>query len=130
MQDTLYLVDYFLDLAWAPLHGRWPVEEMRDLYQDVWAGWRLILDLRQMTGQAAADHVKKLPHHHLATGKEDSQKCAERTKEGIHAPASEEEWWDHFLLATPLPDGRRVPDLLEAGTDYSALIELVAASSR
>ena len=60
---------------------------------------------------------------------ESIEKYAEGTKEGIHAAASEEEWWDRFLLATPLPDGRRVADLIEVGTDYSALIRLVGASS-
>ena len=27
-QDALYLVDYLLDLAWDPVHGRWPCDDV------------------------------------------------------------------------------------------------------
>ncbi len=125
-QDTLYLVDYLLDLAWDPLHGRWPAETVTGVLQDLWGGWKLILDLRGRSGQAAVDYAVKLPYRHQETRAEDAKAYTERLREGIYPAADEEEWWRWFLLELPLPDGRRVPDLIETGTDYTALMRLVS----
>jgi hypothetical protein len=125
-QDTLYLVDYLLDLAWSPLHGRWPAERAVSVLQELWSGWKLIRDLGGMSGAAAVAYARKLPYHHNQTRAEDATKYAAALKQGVHSPASEEEWWSYFLLEIPLPDGRRVADLIEKGADYSALIEIVS----
>ncbi|MBM3473413.1 MAG: hypothetical protein FJX75_09110 [Armatimonadetes bacterium] len=124
-QETLYLVDYLLDLANAPLHGRWPVERALAIYRDVWVGWKLVLDLRGMSGQAAVDYARKLPYSHVASRDEDTRRYTEAFREGILGSASEEDWWQYFLLETPLPDGTRVPDMIQMGTDYTQLLERV-----
>lgn len=125
-QDTLYLVDYLLDLAWAPRHGPWPVQRAVEALQGVWSGWRLTLDLRGLQGEAAVALARRLPYSHVATRKEDAAKYGAAMRQGLQPGASEVEWWQHFLLELPLPDGRRVSEMIDRGTDYSAILPLVS----
>lgn len=112
-QDTLYLVDYLLDLSWAPRQGPWPAQRAVEVLKGVWAGWRLIEDLRSLKGDEAVAYARKLPYSHTATRKEDSAKYRAGMQQGLNPGASEEEWWQHFLLELPLPDGRRAADMKE-----------------
>jgi hypothetical protein len=125
-QDSLYLVDYLLDLAWAPRQGPWPAQRAVEVLQSVWSGWRLIVDLRGMQGAAAVAYARKLPYSHVATRKEDAAKYAAGMRQGLQPGADAVQWWQHFLLELPLPDGRRVSTMLDRGTDYSTLLPLVA----
>ncbi len=125
-QDALYLVDYLLDLAWAPRQGPWPAQRAVEVLQSVWSGWRLIVDLRGMQGAAAVAYARKLPYAHVATRKEDAAKYAAGMRQGLQPGADAVQWWQHFLLELPLPDGRRVSTMIDRGTDYSTLLPLVA----
>jgi len=127
LQDTLHLVDYVLDLAWAPIHGRWPADRLVAALQQTWAGWKLIEDLRAMKGEAAVAHARKRPYRHQETRAADSKRLNELLGDGLRRGAPELEWCKFFLLETPLPDGVRATDLIAAGTDYRALLEAVPA---
>jgi hypothetical protein len=124
-QDALYLVDYLLDLSWAPVHSPWPAETVVEASKNVWAGWRLLEDLRKMTGQEAVAYARRFPKTRPTTSKEALAKVRDEVKRRTTWVANQEEWWRHFLLELPLPDGRRVPEMLERGTDYSKLLPLV-----
>jgi hypothetical protein len=124
-QDTLYLVDYLLDLAWAPRHGPWPAQRAVEVLQDVWSGWKLIVDLRELRGQEAVAYARKLPYSHVATRSQDTAKYGAGMKQGLQPAAGEDEWWRHFLLEIPLPDGRRATTMIEQGADYSRLLPRV-----
>lgn len=121
-QDTLYMVDYLLDLAWAPLHARWPAQTVADAAKEAWAGWKLILDLRRMQGKEAVAFASKVPYK---ADKEAVSRFHQDMNRLTQQPASQEEWWTHFLFEIPLPDGRRVPDMIEKGADYSKALEAV-----
>lgn len=125
-QDTLYLVDYLLDLAWAPRQGPWPVQRAVEALQSVWSGQRLIADLRGLNGEAAVAFARKVPYSHVATRKEDSARYHAAMRQGLEPGASQLEWWGHFLLELPLPDGRRVSQMIDEGTDYSAILPVAA----
>lgn len=111
-QHTLYLVDYLLDLSWTLLHARWPIERNVETLKELWAGWKLILNLRKMHGKEAVAYARKVPYSHVATRKADSAKY-DAGQQGIRAGASELEWWQHFLLELRLPDDRQVPDMID-----------------
>ena len=122
-QDTLYLVDYFLDLAWAPLQARWPVEPALAAAQELWVGWKLCLDLRQRNGADAVAYARKVPYHAPAGVTTEYNKRLDAA--GGQKGATQMEWWTWFLLQTPLPDGRRVPDMIETGTDYTDMFKAI-----
>jgi hypothetical protein len=121
-QDTLYMVDYLLDLAWAPLHARWPAQTVVDAAKEAWAGWKLILDLRKMQGKEAVAFASKVPYK---ADKEAVSKFHQNMKQLTQQAANQEEWWTHFLLEIPLPNGRKVPDMIEKGVDYTTVLGAV-----
>ncbi|MEW6355053.1 MAG: hypothetical protein AB1696_01900 [Planctomycetota bacterium] len=123
-QDTIYLVDYFLDLAWAPIHGRWPVERVVAALQETWGGWKLIQDMRTMHGKEAVDFARKRPYRHQETRAADSKRYNELLGKDLKTSGNEEEWYKFFLLKVPLPDGRRAVDIIQAGTDYTELLKV------
>ncbi len=122
-QDTLYLVDHFLDLAWAPLQARWPVEPAVAAAKELWVGWRLCQDLRQRSGAEAVAYAQTVPHR--APAGVESTFNQRLNQAGGQRGAPQLEWWTWFLLETPLPDGRRVPAMIATGTDYTELIAAV-----
>ncbi len=124
-QDALYLVDYLLDLAAAPINAPFPAEPMVEAIKGVWPGWKLLLDLRELKGEEAVAYARKFPKTRPQPSAEDLGKAREQAKRLTERGPGQQEWWDHFILTIPLPDGRKVSDMLEKGTDYSALIKLV-----
>lgn len=122
-QDTLYLVDYLLDLCDAPLYNLWPSERMIEAIRQIWGGWQLLLDLRKLQGEAAVAYARKFPNTWQRPSSQTLNKVREELKRQTQTTLTQEEWWRHFLLELPLPDGRRVPDMIEKGTDYSQLIQ-------
>jgi len=126
-QDTLYLVDYLLDLAWAPIRqGQWPVEKVVNALKEVWGGWKLILDMRKMSGKEAVDYAAKLPYRHTPSISGPETQKYKALLEGVH-PRMDigRSDWSYFLLDLPLPDRRKFSAMLEGGTDYTELINLV-----
>ena len=77
-EDTLYLVDYLLDLCWAPAQGPWPAERAVEVLKNVWAGWKLIVDLRELKGAEAVAYARKLPYSHVPTRERRSAKYSAR----------------------------------------------------
>lgn len=118
-QDTLYLVDYLFDLVYAPnikvQPGRWPVERVMDVYQQFWPGWKLIADMKTMSGNEAASYAEKLPHK--AAPEMEPIVKAMLKEAGVVQSSPTPSPKDYFLLSLPLPDGRRVPDCVEKGRE-------------
>lgn len=125
LQDTIYLVDYLLDLAWAPIHGRWPADRVVAALQETWAGWKLTQDMRRMSGKEAVDLARKCPYSHEKTAAADSKRYQELLGPDLKAGASEVEWLQFFILKTPLPDGRRGTDMIASGTDCTTWLKAI-----
>ena len=128
-QDALYLVDYLLDLCDAPLNGLWPAAPVVEAVKKVWPGWTLLLGLRNRQGEAAVTFARKF-RGAAAVDKQAVEKARNELKPLTKGWASQEEWWSHFLLDLPLPDGRRAPEMIEKGTDYSAWMDVVRKQSK
>ena len=124
-QDTLYLVDYLLDLCDAPLNGPWPAERVVEAVKRLWPGWQFLLDLRKMGGEAVVPYAYKFAKNRPPLDQEAANRVREELRNGPGKPSGQDEWWARFLLEMPLPDGRRVPEMIGKGTDYSALLQVV-----
>ena len=129
-QDTLYLVDYLLDLCEAPLNGPWPAERVIETSKSVWPGWQLLLDLRKLHGEAVVPYAYRFAKNRPAQDKEAINTVREELKRTTEKASGQDEWWARFLLELPLPDGRRVPEMIEKGTDYLALMDVVRKQSK
>ena len=130
VHDTLYLVDYLLDLAWDPMHGRWPAEGVVAALQETWGGWKLIQDLRTMSGEAAVAHARKRPYRHQETRAADSKRYGELLPKNLRQGAAEVEWYEFFLLDAPLPDGRSATELLATGADYAEVLSVIPVTGK
>ena len=66
MQAAIHLVDYLLDLTYAPLHGRVPVEVLFTALKREWEGMRLMERLATMTDAQVAEssYRPSNPHKH------------------------------------------------------------------
>ncbi|MDD4872124.1 MAG: hypothetical protein PHR77_16330 [Kiritimatiellae bacterium] len=115
MQDSLYLVDYLLDVSWDPFHGRWPADKIVNALQKTWAGWKLIEDLRSRSGIEAVEYAKKYPRNHKSTRVADAELYKELLGSDLKRGASDLEWSRFFLLEVRLADGRQVPDVIAGG---------------
>ncbi len=65
LQSTLHLVDYLLDLSYAPLHGRAPVEVLFTVLKREWEGTRLMNELAKMPDTDVAIHPKRPRNPHV-----------------------------------------------------------------
>jgi len=111
LQSTIHLVDYLLDLTYAPLNGRSPMEVMLNVFEREWAGMSFLKELNQVPDAEVFDHEELIrpKNIHLNDRKEWTDKVHYMVwpnVEGISdlsgpIPAI----WDLMLVDLPLPDG-------------------------
>jgi len=113
LQSTLHLIDYLLDLSYAPLNGKAPVEVLFRIFAQEWAGTQLIEDLKATAEKDVAKRFKHImsPHSH------DQQEWTNKVHWLVwpHAQGTDANlsgvlprFWNLFVLDLPQPDGTKV----------------------
>ncbi len=112
MQAAIHLVDYLLDLAYAPLHGRVPVEVLLTVLRREWEGMRLMERLATMTDAqvATSPHRPSNPHEHEQAAWADKVHRMVRPytfgRSNISGPLPS--YCNLLLKDLPLPNGQKV----------------------
>jgi hypothetical protein len=96
----------------------------------LWPGWQLLLELRKMRGEAVVAYAYRFAKSRPPLDQKAAGQVREELRRGPGKPSGQDEWWARFLLEMPLPDGRRVPEMIEKGTDYLAWMDVVRKQSK
>ncbi len=114
LQSALHLVDYLLDLTWAPLNGRTPVEVMVNVFAREWPGTLLIDALRETPEEEVPG--QRLFYQPPNLHQEDEVAWAGRVQ-ALVRPNTEGDCnlsgplpalWTLMLFDLPLPDGTQL----------------------
>ncbi|MFC1734963.1 hypothetical protein ACFL1X_02535 [Candidatus Hydrogenedentota bacterium] len=114
LQSTIHLVDYLLDLTYAPLHGRSPVEVMLTIFEREWPGMKFLEKLDKVPDAEVFDHEDLLrpPKGHPDDREEWTEKVHMMVWPNVEGESSLAgplpAIWDLFLLELPLPSGKKV----------------------
>jgi len=111
LQSTIHLVDYLLDLTYAPLNGRTPVEVLLTVFEREWAGMAFLEELRKVPDAEVFDHPELVRPKNIHA--DDREEWTDKVHwlvwpnvEGESSLAGPlPAVWNLFLLDLPLPDG-------------------------
>ena len=112
LPSAIHLVDYLLDLTYAPLHGRAPMEVVLTVLRRDWEGMNLLKQLRALTDVQAATTPARLDDPHV----DDRDEWTERVRRTLW-PYTEGQsdiagplqiFWNLLLIDLPLPDGKKL----------------------
>ena len=111
LQSTIHLIDYMLDLTYAPLNGRSPMEVMLNVFEREWAGMAFLEELSQVPDAEVFDNEELVrpKNIHLNDRTEWTNKVHYMVWPNVEGesnlagpiPAI----WDLMLVDLPLPDG-------------------------
>ncbi len=113
LQSTLHLIDYLLDLSYAPLNGKAPVEVLFRIFAKEWAGMKLIEDLKVTPEEDVAKRFEHIKSSHSLDHGQWTDKVhwlvwphASGTDANLSGVLPR--FWNLFILDLPQPDGTRV----------------------
>jgi len=112
LQSTIHLIDYLLDLTYAPLNGRTPVEVLLTVFKREWAGTAFLEELRKVPDAEIFDHPELLRPKNIHA--DDAEEWTDKVHwlvwpnvEGESSLAGPlPTIWNLFLLDLPSPDGK------------------------
>ena len=113
LQSTLHLIDYLLDLSYAPLNGKAPVEVLFRIFAKEWAGMQLMEDLKATAEKDVAtrfEHIKSPQSHDHGEWGNKVHWLVWPHAQGTDANLSGvlPRFWNLFVLDLPQPDGAKV----------------------
>jgi hypothetical protein len=107
------MIDYLLDLSYAPLNGKAPVEVLFRVFAKEWAGTKLIEDLKVTPEEEVARRFKRIKSVHSHDHGQWTDKVhwlvwphASGTDANLSGVLPR--FWNLFILDLPQPDGTRV----------------------
>jgi len=111
LQSTIHLIDYLLDLTYAPLNGRTPVEVLLTVFEREWAGTAFLEELRKVSDGEVFDHPELVRPKNIHA--EDREEWTDKVHWLVWPNVEGESnlagplpaIWNLFLLDLPLPDG-------------------------
>jgi len=112
LQSTVHLIDYLLDLSYAPLNGVAPVEVLFSVFEKEWDGIKLIEDLKVTPEEDVASRFARVKNSHALDpqwGPKVHWLVWPHTS-GTDANLSGvlPRFWNLFILDLPQPDGTMV----------------------
>ncbi len=111
LQSTIHLIDYLLDLTYAPLNGRTPMEVMLTVFEREWAGMDFLEQLRKVPDAEVFDRAELVrpKNIHLNDRTEWTNKVHYMVWPNAEGESSLSgpipAIWDLMLVDLPLPDG-------------------------
>ena len=111
----MHSIDYLLDLTYAPLNGRTPVETLLTIFEREWQGIDFIKALRDIPDDEVLDHPELLRPKSLHD--EDRVEWTDKIHWMVWPNVEGDSdlagpipvIWDFLLLELPLPDGTSLP---------------------
>lgn len=113
LQSTLHLIDYLLDLSYAPLNGKAPVEVLFRIFDKEWAGIKLMEDLKTTPQDDVAGRFRNIKNAHA----HDYPQWTDKVHWLVwpHASGTDANltgvlprFWNLLILDLPQPDGSSV----------------------
>jgi len=111
VQHTLHLVDYLLDLACAPVHGRWPPEAVVGPQREMSTSLKVLANLKKMEDSDRLADAYRPEYHNADDGK--WKEFLPRVNETLEGGWNLEEWFDELLFTRLLPDGGDARQIME-----------------